>query len=400
MLSLEEAQSRILAAVKPPAPQWVPLASAARRVIAEDVHAAVDLPGFDNSAMDGYAVRAADVADASAGTPARLRVIAEIPAGTTSPVPISTGTAARIFTGSPMPAGADAVAMQEDARRNGDTVEILDVVKPLENVRLRGEDVRAGAVIAESGTIIRAGTLALLGAAGVRELLVFPRPTVGLISTGNELREAGETLGAGEIYESNRLALECLATDAGAQVRPYPIVRDTLENTTQVLRSALAECDLVVTTGGVSVGEHDYVKAALEEAGGTLDFWRVAIRPGKPFVFGQAGSKLLFGLPGNPVSAFVTFQLLVAPALYKMAGRRETGLSRTPGVLAERVSNASDRRHFMRVTVDASGAVRSAGPQASHRFDSLARANALLDLEPGTVLESGASVQVLRWDTI
>ena len=401
MLSLEDAQQRILAALPPPVRESVPIQAAAGRVLAEALHSPLDLPSFDNSAMDGYAVRAADVVGASIGQPKQFRLVGHVAAGEEFAGELSAGTCIRLFTGSPLPRGADAVVMQEDTRTDAatpDAVLVLDAVKPWENVRLRGEDVKRGSLIAATGARLTAGRVGLLAAVGLGEVRVARAPVVGLLATGSELREAGEPLAPGQIIESNRVMLAPLLAAAGATTRAYPLVPDTLEATLAALDRAFAECDMVVTSGGASVGEHDFVKQAFVALGGRQEFWKVAVKPGKPFVFGEWRGKFLFGLPGNPVSAFVTFLLLVRPALLRWQGVAETGLPSHPGALTEPLVNRGDRRHFMRVRVDATGSVRPAGPQASHRLGSLADANALVDVPPETTLPAGATVAVLRWE--
>jgi molybdopterin molybdotransferase len=220
----------------------------------------------------------------------------------------------------------------------------------------------------------------------------------GLLASGSELSEGGQPLAPGGIYESNRTGLAALIAEAGRTTRVFPLVKDTPGETRQALANAFADCDLVVTSGGVSVGEADYIKSAFTDLGGKLEFWKVAIRPGRPFVFGEWNGKFLFGLPGNPVSAFVTFLLLVRPALRRWQGELEAGLPRQTGTLAEALSNPGTRRHFMRVRVDVAGAVLSAGAQGSHVLSSLACANGLVDVPPETTLPGGSHVQVLRWE--
>lgn len=398
MLSLEEAQTRILAAIKPLTSENVPLNEAGGRFVAEHCAATLDLPPFDSSAMDGYAVRSADVQGAAKVNPVSLRIVGEIAAGASYEVEVGRGGACRVFTGSPLPRGADAVVMQEDTTREGDVVVVCDAAKPWEHVRLRGEDVKRGKLISRHGERIRAGLLALLAANGHSQIAVTRQPRVALLSTGDELIEPGVALRRGQIFENNRVMLASLVAGAGGRAKIHPIVRDSLEATQHALHEAFAESDFVVTTGGVSVGEHDYVKEGFKAIGGRMDFWRVAIRPGKPFVFGQLGEKLLLGLPGNPVSAFVTFLLLVRPALLATQGAKSVQLHRTYGLMAERIANDGERRHFVRVVVDATGFVHSAGPQASHMLSSLACANGLLDMPPKTVLDKGAAAQVLQWD--
>jgi molybdopterin molybdotransferase len=397
MLEVEDARQRIVELIQPTNGEWVLLSQASNRVAAQDLTAPISLPPFDNSAMDGYALRANDVVGASADSPKALRRVGAVPAGSTFAGAVIAGTCVQIFTGSPLPSGADAVVMQEDTRTNGDFVEVLDGVRPWENVRLVGQDIKAASIAVHRGSCLSAGRMALLGALGMERIFVARQPIIGLLSTGNELIEPGTHLAPGEIYESNRSALASLVTGAGGSVRVLPLVRDDLATTTSALSRAFEECDAVISTGGVSVGEHDLVKAGFEALGGTLAFWRVNVKPGKPFAFGQLREKFLFGLPGNPVSAFVTFLLLVRPAILKMQGAGELDLPSHPAVLAEEFSNRGDRRHFVRVYVDAKGNVRSAGLQASHALSSLAESNALLDVPPNTRWEAGQSVHVLRW---
>lgn len=396
MLELETAVARMLAALPPAQSERISLANAAGRILAETILSPLDLPSFDNSAMDGYAVRSADVRGAKPESPVRLRLRTRIAAGETFSGELAIGECARLFTGAPLPRGADAVVMQEDTRIEGEQVLILDAVQPRENVRFQGEDVRRGAALAEAGAEISPGLIGLLGAVGFGEISVGRRAVVGLVATGSELCEAGQSLAPGQIYESNRTMLAPLVTRAGGLAKVYSLVPDTLEATRTALETAFRACDIVVTSGGVSVGEMDFVKTAFESLGGELQFWKVAIRPGKPFVFGKLGGKFLFGLPGNPVSAFVTFLLLVRPALRQWQGARVATLPVYAGVLGEPVSNSGDRRHFMRVRVDGEGKVFSAGKQASHALGSLATADALLDVPPQTVWAAGTRVKIWR----
>ncbi|HEX4120186.1 MAG TPA: gephyrin-like molybdotransferase Glp [Verrucomicrobiae bacterium] len=401
MHSVEHARELILAAVAPLPAETVSLTAALGRIVAEPILSPVDLPPADNSAMDGYAVRANDVRTASAAKPVALRLIGVAPAGLVFDGFVEPGTCVRIFTGSILPKGADAVVMQEDVRQHLDETSqtlFIDKVAPWENCRLRGEDVKSGTVIAETGTRLTAPALSYLAAAGIASLRAARQPVAGLLATGDELREAGAPLTPGAIYESNRTGLAALVKSAGAIPRIFPLVNDSLNATKSALKNAFAECDVVITTGGVSVGEMDWVKAAFEEIGGRLNFWKVAMRPGKPFAFGQRGEKLLFGLPGNPVSAMVTFLLLTRPALLRMQGAQEV-LSRTiPAMLSESLANQGDRRHFMRVTLDASGNARSSGHQSSHILSALAKATGLVDVPPQTTLPAGTMVQVLPWE--
>ncbi len=414
MLEYEQAVDRILAQMPSPQMELVPLAEACGRVLLQSIVSPIDLPCFDNSAMDGYAVRAADIVAAKPDRPVRLRLAGRIAAGEMFAGEISAGQCVRLFTGSPLPNGADAVVMQEDSRTNPadpNEVLILESARPWENVRLRGEDIQCNKPVAHAGEILTPGRIALLGAAGVAQVPASRQPTVGLLATGSELKDPGEPLGPGQIYESNRLALASLAQRAGGRPRVFPLVSDDLTRTRDLLADAFKVCDLVVSSGGVSVGELDFVKQAFEELGGQLGFWRVAIKPGRPFVFGRLAStpdspgqdaspraRFLFGLPGNPVSAWVTFLLLVRPALLRWQGATELHLARHPGVLSEPLANPGPRRHFIRVKVDPEAKVSSAGLQASHALSSLAAANGLVDVPPATTLPADMTVQVMRVD--
>ena len=401
MLEFEEALARVLAAVPATTSEYVSLSESAGRVLAEQVRSPIDLPVFDNSAMDGYGLRAADVASAKPDSPARLRLAGRIAAGEVFAGKVTAGTCVRLFTGSPLPAGADAVVMQEDTRVEPGApgeVLILAPAVPGENVRSRGGDVKRGSTIVSAGEFLTAGRIGLLAAAGMTGVRVGRQPTVGLLATGSELQEPGQPLAPGRIYEGNRLALAALTGCAGAVPRTFPLVTDELAATSRALEEACNQCDAVVTTGGVSVGEMDFIRRAFEQAGGELEFWKVAIKPGRPFAFGRRRGALLFGLPGNPVSALVTFLLLVRPALLRWQGAANASLPVLPGVLAEPLVNIGGRRHFMRVRMDSAGKVYSAGVQASHILSSVAAASGLVDVPPDTTLNAGVAVSVLHWD--
>ena len=400
MLSLEEAVERSLAAAPLLGSEIVPLADAGGRFVASPLKAGVSLPGFDNSAMDGYAARSADLNGATTESPVELSCIGVIPAGAHPVDKVGEGTCMRIFTGSPIPRGADAVIMQEDCSTPGDdhTVRCNDSIKPWENIRLKGEDVREGDPLITAGMRVTAGTIGLLAATGHHSVEVGLRPKVGLVTTGSELVEPPGELQPGEIYESNRAMLASLVSKANGLPTPYPIVPDTLEATVAALGRAFSENDAVLTSGGVSVGDHDHVRPAIERLGGSLDFWKVAVKPGKPFVLGQVGGKPVFGMPGNPVSAIITYLLMVRPALLRMQGASEWRLAKRSGRLADELVNKGDRRHFVRVTIDDLGLVRSVGGQRSHMLGSLAKSNSLVDLPPGSRLAKGDPVDVLLID--
>jgi molybdopterin molybdotransferase len=368
-------------------------------LMAADVSAAINLPPFDNSAMDGYALRATDSLGASTANPIALKLIGKVAAGESFKGEVTPGTCVRIFTGSPLPSGADAVIMQEDTRLDGkETVLILDEVGSWESVRFQGEDVKTGATLVRAGDRITAAASALAGAAGISTLSVHHLPRVAVLATGSELQEPGTPLQTGKIFESNRAMIAALVASCGGTASVEPIVCDTVEDTKAALHRAFDQNDAVITSGGVSVGEFDHVKDAFGALGGKLDLWRVALKPGKPFVFGQLGNKLLFGLPGNPVSSFVTFLLLVRPALLRMQGATELDLPAHPAPFADEFANPGDRRHFIRVCVERDGTARLAGTQGSHILSSLAAANGLVDVPPATILRAGNTVNVLRWE--
>src|SRR5574343_1511503 len=320
MLSFEQALEKLLAAAQPVEEiRSLPITAAAGRILAGAQSSTVAVPPLDNSGMDGYAVRLADVPQAGVCLPVSQR----IPAGTVG-LPLQAGTAARIFTGAPVPPGADAVVMQERCEHGEGGVVINHIPKAGENVRRAGEDIASGAEILTPGTKLRPQEIALAAAAGVPELPVYRRVRVGVFFTGDELVQPGEPLPPGAIYNSNRYALRTLLESLGCEVRDLGAVGDTLEATRDALRRAAADNDLVLTSGGVSVGEEDHGKPAVE-AEGSLDMWKIAIKPGKPLAFGEVnkpeGGKAWFiGLPGNPVSAFVTFLMLVRPFLLKLQG--------------------------------------------------------------------------------
>ena len=400
MISLEAALERMSAVVASLPAEAVSLNLAAGRWLSEDAFSGIDLPPFDNSAMDGYAVAAAELAAAASDHPANLQCAGETAAGQPPGPPLQPGQCRRIFTGAPLPPGADAVVMQEDTRPGmGDPnqVEFLDVPKPWEHVRFRGEDIKIGAPLAQCGQRLDFGNLAVLAAVGRAQVMVGRRPVVGLIATGDELLEPGATLKAGGLFESNRLMLTTLIAETGCLPRPYPIVRDTLSATEAALAAAAAECDVVITTGGVSVGAYDHVKEAVVRLGGEVDFWQVAIRPGKPFVWGRVKERHFVGLPGNPISCLVTFLLLVRPLLIRLQGGTAVSLNSQQGRLIAAVRNPGPRRHFMRACLDSAGEVRIVGPQGSHVLSGLLASNSLLDLPAGAEWEAGREVQVLRF---
>ncbi len=294
--------------------ETLPLDRALGRVLATPIHSRVDVAPWDNSAMDGYAVRIADLGETGATLPVSQRIPAGAPGG-----PLAAGTAARIFTGAPLPEGADAVVMQEVCERQGDRVRIGERPRPGANIRRRGEDIRSGERVLEAGTRLLPQQLGLAASVGVAEVEVVRRLRVALFASGDELAMPGSDLGPGQIYNSNQFTLGGLLQALGCEVQALGIVEDTLEATTAALERAAAGADLVLASGGVSVGEEDHVKPAVERLG-RLDLWRIAVRPGKPLAFGHIGETPFIGSPGNPVSLFVTFCLFARPFIRRMQG--------------------------------------------------------------------------------
>ena len=400
MLSYQEALAQLLAAARPVEEiRNLPLTAATGRVLAQALHATVAVPPLDNSAMDGYAVRLADVPGAGVTLPVSQR----IPAGTVG-TPLQAGTAARIFTGAPVPVGAEAVIMQERCTAGDGVVTINTVPRPGEAIRRAGEDIATGAQILRPGIRLRAQDIALAAAAGLPELPVFRRVRVGVFFTGDELFQPGEPLPPGGIYNSNRYALRALLEGLGCEVRDLGTVPDTLPATREALRRAAADNDLVITSGGVSVGDEDHVKPAVE-AEGRLNMWKIAIKPGKPLAFGEvnreAGGKAWFiGLPGNPVAAMVTFMVMVRPFLLRLQGIDRL----TPRSYALRADfdwpRPDVRMEFLRVRINDDGGVELFGNQGSGVVTSLVWGDGLIWNPPSQAIARGDSVRFVPWSEL
>lgn len=393
MISEEEAREKVLGEIRPLPGRSLPLVRALDRFAAKDYLATLPLPNFDNSAMDGYAIVAK-----ACGKGHRLRVIGEQPAAEDRQLRVSAGEAVRIFTGAPMPAGADAVIMQEDVTRDGNEIIANDDVDPGQFVRRRGCDLSEGQKILSKGERLRATTLALLAAQGLEQVEVGGEVRASLISTGDELVPAGKPLRTGQIYDSNSTLLRTLLDRSGASVESVQHCADKPDSLTAALQSAVKNSILIIA-GGVSVGEHDLVQSALRRAGAKIDIWRVAIKPGKPFLFGKIGDCAVFGLPGNAVSAFVTFLRFVRPAVLRMMGAAESELSlpAIPARLDVDLTNDGDRTHYFRGRLEG-GKFKPVGRQESHALFGLSQSNALLRLRPGEKLERDSLVNVEIWD--
>src|SRR5436190_12275543 len=424
MSSEEEAQKKILETVRSLPSRRLSLSQALGCFAAEDYFARLPLPAFDNSAMDGYAVVASSCAKGK-----QLRVTAEQPAGRDKQLRVSPGEAVRIFTGAPMPQGADAIVMQEDVTRDGDEIAINTEVTAGEFIRPRGCDLSKGQRILAKGERLRAATIALLASQGIGDLTVGGEVNAAILSTGDELVKPGEKLDPGQIYESNSALLRALVHRCGAAVNLVEHCRDERGSLSKAIKRAMKNHILIIS-GGVSVGEHDLVKDGLRELGAQIDIWRVAIKPGKPFLFesllakspysagetpaGPTGSPqdesiqsadklpaprtcFLFGLPGNPVSAFVTFLQFVRPAILKMMGAINLALPQLPAKLAVDLTNEGDRAHYIRGKLE-HGKFSPVGRQESHALFGLSQSNALLRLGLGQSLRAGEIVDVQIWD--
>jgi molybdopterin molybdotransferase len=419
MISEDEARTQVLQAVWTLPSRRVALSQALDCFAAQDYFARLPLPAFDNSAMDGYAVVASFCKKGG-----RLRVIGEQPAGPDRKLRVSGGEAVRIFTGAPLPQGADAIVMQEDVTRDGTDISLNVDVQADDFVRRRGCDLAEGQMILAAGERIRAATVALLASQGFADAIVGGKATAAVISTGDELVKAGDELQAGQIYDSNSALLSALLQRCGASATAVEHCRDDRQSLDDAIKRGIKNHVLIIS-GGVSVGEHDLVKEALRELGAKIEIWRVAVKPGKPFLFGRAqqstpsprsspserekrtrsagegsvfGSNcLIFGLPGNPVSAFVTFLQFVRPAILRMMGATNLNLPQAPAKLAVDLTNDGDRPHYIRGKLE-HGKFMPTGRQESHALFGLSQANALLRVAAGQALKADEIVDVQIWD--
>lgn len=396
---LQEALPQVLASLPSiTATEKVPLAAARNRVLAADCLALVDVPPLANSAMDGFAVHAQDLQQ----VPVELPVTQRIAAGQVGK-PLQRGEAARIFTGAPLPTGADAVVIQENCDLKGDRIVVLQSLVAGENIRAAGEDMKKGARILTRGRRLQPQDIGVLAANGMTEVEVVRKPRVALLTTGDELATPGEPLAPGQIYNSNAYTLTALLDAMGIAVTNFGVVADTAAATRSALQQAAQDHDCVISTGGVSVGEEDHVKAAVEAAG-NLDLWKLAIKPGKPFASGKVHGRQFFGLPGNPVSAFVTFLLLVRPALLAMQGSGESAARSF--VLAAGFSQAAtgERQEYLRVSVqtDADGqtSLLPYKNQSSGVGASLSGAEGLAIIPPYTAVTIGDSLHYLPFSEL
>lgn len=393
MISMDDAQDRILGGLAPLPAERVTLGGALGRVLAEDVVARRALPPEANSAMDGYAVRAADTVKA----PVVLKVVGVVPAGGHGTRPLGEGEAYRIFTGAPIPPGADAVVMQEATKAGEGAVEVLEAVEAGHHVRAAGDDVAEGTALLAAGASLGPAELGVLAAQGRTLLRVHRRPVVAILGSGDELVEPDGEVTGGRIVSSNTDALAAACVEAGAIPRLLGNAADT-EAAIGALVDAAAGADVVVTIGGVSVGDRDLVRPVLEAKGMEQVFWKVAVKPGKPLLHGRLDGRPVFGLPGNPVSALTAFLVFVRPALRALAGHRAVHLPRLPATLAEGAPAAHGRTNlvYVRLTRGDGGLLATPIPrQASHRMTGTLGANGLLAVPPDAPIPAGARVEVL-----
>lgn len=402
-LSAREAAIRIITAVDPQPALRVPLDDALDSVLAEPVVSPINVPYWTNSAMDGYAARGEDVRGASATSPKRLRVVEQIPAGRFPTGTLGPGECARIFTGAPLPEGADSVIRQEDTDQGEAIVAISNDRDVGVNFRLAGEDIRAGATVFAAGRRLGPAELGVLASLAIAHPVVYRRPRVAILGSGDEIVDVDqpdEILTGQKVASSNTHTLVALVREAGGEPVNLGVARDTPESLRAHLAPA-ADCDLLVTTAGISVGEHDHLRAVIASMGGTLDFWKLRMRPGAPVGFGTLGDVPWIGLPGNPVSTMVTFELFVRPAIRRMMGHPLPFRRSIAARAAEPIKLGPKLQHFLRavLTDDRDPEVRLTGPQGSGILTSMTRANALAIIPEGQFeTPSGAPVAAIRLD--
>ena len=396
MLDFDSARDQLIAAALPiPRTEMVSLTEGLGRTLSSPITSPIDVPGFDNSAMDGYALRIANINK----MPDRFPVVQRIAAGQTGK-PLGPNEAARIFTGAPVPQGTNVVVPQEHTQAADDHIQLTQQVVTSQHIRRRGEDIEAGAVIIAAGTRLTPAHLALAASVGVSTLNVYARLKVAILFTGDELTEPGQPLAPGAIYNSNRYAIRALLEKLGCEVTDLGIVRDSSQATRDALQQASTMADVIVTCGGVSVGEEDHVKAAVQ-ALGELNLWQIAMKPGKPLAYGKVGQSDFIGLPGNPVSAFVTFVLMARPFLLKRMGVTKVDTPSIPAIAGFDWPKPDRRREFLRAGFDRNeqgASVLNIWPnQGSGVMSSVAWADGLVDVPPNTVIKKGDTVRYLSF---
>ncbi len=393
---IDEALEYLLQEIQPiSASESVGLGSALGRILFNEVKAEIDVPGYDNSAMDGFAINTSALKEMGNKFP----ISQTITAGKTA-TPLKYGTAARIFTGAPIPKGADAVVLQENTLFDQETVSILELPKSGENIRLLGHDIKQGALVLPAGRKLQVQDIGLLASIGVSSVAVSKRLTVAIVNTGDELIEPGQYLKPGQIYESNSFTLDALLRTVGIETIKLGIVKDDLEATKEAFKKAAEQADCIITSGGVSVGDADFVKAAVENLG-ELSLWKLAIKPGKPFSFGHIKGKSFFGLPGNPVAVFVTFLVLVKPCLMKMQGARDLSTPVYNLPAGFQIPEPGFRQEYLRVRLGPSKGEQRLLPyssQGSSVMSSTSWADGLAIIPIGTIVREGDLIQYLPFN--
>lgn len=401
MITVAEALEQILQTIHPLGLERITILDALGRVLGEDVRAGRNIPPKDNSAMDGYALRFQDTIGASPHHPVVLEVIEDIPAGAIPQKSIAAGQAARIMTGAPLPEGADGVLKMEDTEKDGQKIKIKAEAQYGQDIRRAGEDVQEGELVMPKGTIVRPAGIGMLASLGRSFVSVYQRPLVAVLATGNELVDIDENPSPWKIINSNSYSIASQALDCGALVMQVGIAKDKREDLITKFQAAM-RADVIISSGGVSVGDYDLVKDILQEVGSKMLFWQVAMRPGKPLAFGKTGNVPMFGLPGNPVSSMISFEQFIRPAILKMMGHKHIFRRTVRAVLQEDIEKRMGLTHFIRglVTVDAGGhTVSTTGEQGSGILKSMVRANGLIVLpESLDKVKSGAEVKVQLLD--
>lgn len=401
MISVEKALKTILAGFKPLGLEKASIMEARGRVIGEDILSLRHIPSADNSAMDGYAVRCQDTKNATPGRPLKLKIIEDIPAGKSPGKRIARGEASRIMTGAVIPKGADAVVRQEDTQKDGRTVLIHASVQKAENIRFAGEDVRKGERVVKKGRVLRPADIGMLAALGKAAVRVYRKPLVAIMSTGDELVDIRTNPPPGKIVNSNSYSLAAQVLECGATPVMLGIARDRKTDLQNKFKTALG-ADVIISSGGVSVGDFDFVKNVMGEIGNAMHFWQVAMRPGKPLAFGSIEGVPLFGLPGNPVSAMVSFEQFVRPALLKMLGHKNIFRQTIQAVCAETIEKKAGFRHFIRAVVTKENSkyiAATTGDQGSGILKSMVAANGLIVMgEKQTRIKKGDPVTVQLLD--
>ncbi|HLA27754.1 MAG TPA: gephyrin-like molybdotransferase Glp [Syntrophales bacterium] len=401
MITVAEALRQILQTISPLGLEKINILNALGRVIGEDVAAGRNIPPKDNSAMDGYALRSGDTVGASPEHPVILEVIEDIPAGAAPRKSIAAGQASRIMTGAPIPEGADAVLRMEDTEKDGSLVRIKAKAICKQDIRMAGEDVREGAVVIHSGSIVRPAEIGMLASLGRSFVSVYQRPLVAVLSTGNELVDIDENSSPWSIVNSNSYSIAAQVMDLGAVTMQMGIAKDEREDLVAKFQAAL-RADVVISSGGVSVGDYDLVKDIMKEVGSKMQFWQVAMRPGRPLVYGTIGNIHLFGLPGNPVSSMISFEQFIRPALLKMMGHKKIFRKSVKAILKEDIEKRKGLTHFIRAIVSLTGGRYTAsitGEQGSGILKSMVMANGLIVAsEDAELIKAGSEVLVQLLD--